>query len=184
MNERAATGRSVFVKLVAIMLTMAASLLVLVSAFFLLYLGPLMNASIDGVVHEYVHTIAASSPNYERAKEMSARLDVETRYEGPAGTWATTTDLPTIAEAQRHGRGTFSGRHYYVASAPDGGTYLFAWTLSERMRMAHLLVPAVLLLLVAAVVFAAHGVLRRPPLPPRPLGGGVARLSEGHPDVG
>src|ERR687891_442707 len=98
MSERAAPLRvhqSVFAKLVAIMLTMAASLLVLVAAFVLLYLGPLMNASIDGVVHEYVHAIAARSPDYEAAKEMSARLDVETRYEGPAGTWATTTDLPT-----------------------------------------------------------------------------------------
>jgi signal transduction histidine kinase len=183
MNERAATGRSVFVKLVAIMLTMAASLLALVSAFFLLYLGPLMNASIDGVVHEYVHTIAASSPNYERAKEMAARLDVETRYEGPAGAWATSDALPAPAEARRHGRGMFSGRHYFVTPAPDGGTYLFAFELSERMRTAHLLVPAVLLFLVAAVVLAAHGVLRRLLLPVRLLSDGVAKLSDGNLDV-
>src|SRR5918999_459614 len=98
MSERAVPGRSVFVTLVAIMLTMAASLLALVSAFFLLYLGPLMNASIDGVVHEYVHTIAASSPNCEGAKEMAARPDVETRYKGPAGAWATSEALPAPAE--------------------------------------------------------------------------------------
>src|ERR671918_2096670 len=183
MNERAATGRSVFVKLVAIMLTMAASLLALVSAFFLLYLGPLMNASIDGVVHEYVHTIAASSPNYERAKEMAACLDGETRYEAPAGAWATNDALPTPAEARGHARGTFSGRHYFVTPAPDGGTYLFAFELSERMRTAHLLVPAVLLFLVAAVVFAAHGFLRRLLLPVRLLSDGVAKLSDGNLDV-
>ena len=183
MSERAAPGRSVFVKLVAIMLTMAASLLALVSAFFLLYLGPLMNASIDGVVHEYVHTIAASSPNFERAKEMAARLDVETRYEGPAGAWATNDALPTPAEARGHARGTFSGRHYFVTPAPDGGTYLFAFELSERMRTAHLLVPAVLLFLVAAVVFAAHGFLRRLLLPVRLLSDGVAKLSDGNLDV-
>ena len=183
MNERAAPGRSVFVTLVAIMLTMAASLLALVSAFFVLYLGPLMNASIDGVVHEYVHTIAASSPNYERAKEMAARLDVETRYEGPAGAWATSDALPKPADARRHGRGMFGGRHYFVTSAPDGGTYLFAFELSERMRTAHLLVPAVLLFLVAAVVFAAHGFLRRLLLPVRLLSDGVAKLSDGNLDV-
>lgn len=183
MNERAAPGRSVFVKLVAIMLTMAASLLALVSAFFVLYLGPLMNASIDGVVHEYVHTIAASSPNYERAKEMAARLDVETRYEGPAGAWATSDALPKPADARRHERGVFGGRHYFVTSAPDGGTYLFAFELSERMRTAHLLVPAVLLFLVAGVVFAAHGFLRRLLLPVRLLSDGVAKLSDGNLDV-
>jgi signal transduction histidine kinase len=183
LGWRPGVRRSVFGKLVAIMLTMAASLLALVAAFFLLYLGPLMDASIDGVVHEYVHAVAARSPSYDTAKEMGARLDVETRYEGPDGSWATADGLPTIAEARRHGRGTFSGRHYYVTPAPNGGTYLFAWKLTERMRTAHLLVPAVLLLLMATVVFAAHGFLRRLLLPLRWLGEGVARLSEGHLDV-
>src|SRR3990170_3588184 len=102
---------SVFAKLVAIMFTMAASLLVLVTAFFVLYLGPLMNASIEGVVQEYVHAVSATSPNYETAMAIAARLDVETRYEGPDGGWATAEGLPTIAEAQHYGRGVLSGRH-------------------------------------------------------------------------
>jgi signal transduction histidine kinase len=174
---------SVFARLVAIMLTMAASLLVLVAVFFVLYLGPLMNASIDGVVHEYVHVVAAKSPNYETARAMAARLDVETRYEGPDGSWATSDSLPTIAEAQRQRRGILTGRHYFVRPAPNGGRYLFEWKLTERMRTAHLVVPVILLLLMAGVVFAAHGFLRRLLLPLRWLGDGVAGLSEGHLDV-
>jgi signal transduction histidine kinase len=181
--RRPRARQSVFAKLVAIMLAMAASLLLLVTAFFVLYLGPLMNASIDGIVHEYVHAVAATAPDYETAKEMGSRLDVETRYEGPDGTWTTADGLPTIAEAQRRGRGLLSGRHYYVAAAPNGGKYLFAWELTERMRTAHLLVPAMLLLLMGAVVFAAHGFLRRLLSPLRSLGDGVAGLSEGHLDV-
>jgi hypothetical protein len=74
--------QSVFAKLVAIMLAMAAIILALIVAFFLLYLGPVMNASIDGVVHEYMHTLAATTPSYERAKEIGERLNVQTRYEG------------------------------------------------------------------------------------------------------
>jgi signal transduction histidine kinase len=186
MSERAwflHVRQSVFTKLVAIMLSMAAILLALVVGFFLLYLGPVMSASIDGVVHEYMHTVAASAPSYERAREIGDRLDVQTRYEGPGGTWATANDLPSIAEAQRRRHGSLSGRHYYVMSAPHGGSYLFAWKVPERMYTAHLVVPAVVLLLVAAVVFAAHGVLRRVLLPLRWLGDGVARLSEGHLDV-
>lgn len=186
MSERAwllHVRQSVFTKLVAIMLAMAAILLVLVLAFVVLYLGPVMNASIDGVVHEYMHTVATTAPTYERAKEIGDRLDVQTRYEGPSGTWATDDNLPTIAEARRHERGSFSGRHYYVTSAPNGGTYLFAWKLSERMRTAHLVVPGVVLLLIAMVVFAAHGVLKRLLLPLRWLGDGVGRLSEGDLDV-
>lgn len=186
MSERAwllHVRQSVFTKLVAIMLAMAAILLVLVLAFVVLYLGPVMNASIDGVVHEYMHTVATTAPTYERAKEIGDRLDVQTRYEGPSGTWATDDNLPTIAEARRHERGSFSGRHYYVTSAPNGGTYLFAWKLSGRMRTAHLVVPGVVLLLIAMVVFAAHGVLKRLLLPLRWLGDGVGRLSEGDLDV-
>jgi signal transduction histidine kinase len=186
MSERAwrlRVRQSVFTKLVAIMLAMAATLLVLVLAFVLLYLGPVMNASIDGVVHEYIHTVATTAPTYERAKEIGARLDVQTRYEGPDGAWATADNLPTIAEARRHERGSFSGRHYYVTSAPNGGTYLFAWRLSERMHTAHLVVPGVVLLLIATVVFAAHGVLKRLLLPLRWLGEGVGRLSDGDLDV-
>jgi signal transduction histidine kinase len=175
--------QSVFTKLVAIMLSMAAILLALVIAFFLLYLGPVMNASVDGVVHEYMHTVAATAPSYERAKEIGDRLDVQTRYEGPDGAWATAHDIPSAPEARRRGHGPFSGRHYYVMAAPNGGSYVFAWKIPERMFTAHLVVPAVVLLLVAIVVFAAHGVLKRVLLPLRWLRDGVARLSDGHLDV-
>jgi signal transduction histidine kinase len=186
MSERAwllDARQSVFTKLVAVMLTMAATLLVLVVAFVLLYLGPVMNASIDGVVHEYMHTVARTAPSYERAKEIGDRLDVQTRYEGPDGAWATADNLPTIAEARRHGRGSIGGPHYYVSSAPNGGTYVFAWKLSERMRTAHFVVPTVLLLLIATIVVAAHAMLKRLLLPLRLLGNGVTALSEGHLDV-
>ncbi|MGH9383601.1 MAG: hypothetical protein ACRD2N_04875, partial [Vicinamibacterales bacterium] len=125
MTERAwirHVRQSVFTKLVAITLAMAAILLVLVLGFFLLYVGPMMNESIDGVVRESMHTVAVTAPSYERAKEIGDRLDVQTRYEGPGGTWTTAANLPTIAEARRYGRGVFSGRHYYVTSAPNGRT--------------------------------------------------------------
>src|SRR2546425_5714912 len=77
MTERAwflHVHQSVFTKLVAIMLAMAAILLVLVLAFVLLYLGPVMNASIDGVVHEYMHTVKASASDAEpRGIEQTAQ---------------------------------------------------------------------------------------------------------------
>jgi len=52
------------------------------------------------------------------------------------------------------------------------------------MHTAHLVAPGVVLLLIATVVFAAHGVLKRLLLPLRWLGDGVGRLSEGDLDVG
>jgi signal transduction histidine kinase len=105
------------------------------------------------------------------------------RSEGPDGAWATADNLPTIADARRDQHGPFSARHFYVMPAPNGGTYLFAWTFNERVHTAHLIVLAVLLLLMAAVVFVSHAVLRHLLQPLRSLSDGVARLSDGHLDV-
>ena len=144
--------RSVFTKLVVTMLGLAVILLALVVTFFLLYLGPVLNASVDGVVHEYMHTVAAGAPSYERSKEISHRLGVHTRYEGPDTTWATDDDVPSVADARRRGHSPVNRRHYYVVAGPNGGAYVFAWSIPERMYTAHLVVPAVVLLLVATLV--------------------------------
>jgi signal transduction histidine kinase len=173
----------VFTKLVVTMLAMAAMLLTLVVLFFLLYLGPVLNGSIDGVVHEYMHTVAAARPTYERAKEMASRAGVQTRYEGPDGTWSTADDVPAATDVRGRGHGLINRRHSFVIPVPDGGSYVFAWQIPERMYTAHLVVPLVVLLSVVAVVFAAHGVLKRLLLPVRLLGDGVARLSDGQLDV-
>src|SRR5262249_21633071 len=79
--------------------------------------------------------------------------------------------------------GSRIGSRYFVMPAPSGGAYLFAWTFTQRTHTAHLLVLALLLLLMTAVVFAAHVVLKRLLRPLRTLGGGGARLSEGDLDV-
>jgi signal transduction histidine kinase len=164
------------------MLSMAAILLALVVGFFFLYLGPVMDASVDGVVHEYMHTVASTAPSYERAKDIGQHLNVETRYEGADGSWTTAADIPSVAEARRRGHG-LAGHHYYVVSAPTGGTYVFAWKMPRQLYTAHLLAPVVVLVLVGIVVFAAHGVLKRLLLPVRLLSDGVARLSDGQLDV-
>jgi len=186
MSDRARllqVRRSVFTKLVATMLAMAVMLLALVVGFFLVYLGPVMNASIDGVVHEYMHTVATTAPTYERANEIRDRLGVQTRYEGPDAAWTTDDDVPSVAEARRRGHGAVSRRHFYVLTAPNGGAYVFAWQVPERMYTAHLVVPVVVLFLVAIVVLIGYGVLKRLLLPLRLLGNGVAQLTDGHLDV-
>src|SRR5713101_4700905 len=175
--------QSVFAKFVAIMLTMAASLLVLVAGFVLLYLRPVLNASIDPVLQEYARVVAATAPSYDTAKQLGARLDVQMRYEGPDGAWTTVAGLPTVAETRREKGGSANGRHYYVAPGGNGGAYVFAWSFNQRMQTAHLVIPALLLVLMVAVIFAAHVVLRRLLQPLRWLGDGVAGLSEAHLDV-
>ena len=63
-----------------------------------------------------------------------------------------------------------------IGSRPLTCTQAGVHQVSERMRTAHLLVPAVLVLMGTAV-FAPHGFLKRLLLPLRLLGDGVAQLS-------
>jgi signal transduction histidine kinase len=187
-RERRTFGHpSVFVKLVAIMLTMAASLLLMVFVFFWHFVTPRLNASIERVVEEYARVVAATSPDLETAKQLGARLDLEMRYEGPDAVWATTDNMPTIEQVRRWEReGTnrwFRARGYSVVAGPKGGTYLIAWDFSRRMLSAHAMLLVLLLFLMGAVVLAAHAVLSRLLRPLRRLGEGVARLGEGHLDV-
>src|SRR5215831_10793607 len=127
---------SVFAKLVAVMVTMAASLLLLVGGFFWFIISPAVGASIDRVLEEYARTVAATSPDVETARRLGARLDFEVRYEGPRGSWSTIGDLPRIQEARNEGvigwARLLSGRHYYIVAGPDGGTYLFAWNVPRE----------------------------------------------------
>jgi signal transduction histidine kinase len=185
MSERPST--SVFAKLVAVMLTMAASLLLLVGGFFWFIVSPAVMISIDRVLEEHARTIAAAGPTFDEAKRLSAPLDLQVRYEGPAGSWSTVGDLPTIADADRAGRRAWAplvnGRHYYVVAGPNGGAYLFAWNVPERMQSAHVALLILLLLLMSAVVFLAHTVLNRLLRPLRGLSDGVARLGAGELDV-
>src|SRR5262249_36137760 len=167
---------SVFAKLVAVMVTMAASLLLLVGGFFWFIVSPAVSTSIDRVLEEHARTIAATGPPADAAKSLAAPLDLQVRYEGPAGPVASANHLPSIGDAKRAGRRIWApllhGRHYYIVPGPDGGSYLFAWSVPTRMQSAHVTLLILLLLLMTAVVLVAHTILNRLLRPLR-------RLSEG-----
>ena len=173
--------RSVFAKLLTIMLVMATSLLVLVAFFFAQVMVPTLHAPVRGLPYDYARLFAATQPDLAAAKRVSEQFDIDIRYEGPKGTWATSADLPPAAHAQDDRRRY--GYRYYVVPAPDGGAYLFRWTSYRRVIAAHDALVGLLLLLMIAVVVVAHVLLRRLLRPLRTLGDGVARLSEGELDV-
>jgi signal transduction histidine kinase len=175
--------RSVFFKLVAIMLTMAASLLLMVASFFWLIVRPSLAASTEHLVKEYARLVATSSPDLEAAKRIASGLELQIRYEGPGGSWATAANLPSLKQVRNDEIGrAFLGHDYYLVPAPNGGEYLFAWTLARRTQVVHLKLLVLLLFLMAAVVFTAHVFQRHLLRPLRSLGSGVARLSEGELD--
>ncbi len=179
--------RSVFAKLVVIMVAMAACLLLLVVGFFSFLLGPNLHSSVDQVLEAYTREIAARSPDFTTAKQLAARQNIQIRYEGPDGGWSTASDLPTIADIEqgrvaRRSR-ILLQRTYFVAPAPKGGTYLFGWSLGARMNEAHSVLVTLLMGVMAAVIIIAYIVLKRLLMPLRVLNEGVARLSGGELDV-
>jgi signal transduction histidine kinase len=180
--------QSVFARQLAIMLATAVTLLLMVGVFFALMVStPDLITSIHRMVDEYTRVLSAAAPGPDEAQRLASRLDLQIRYEGPEGTWATAQDLPSVAEAQdealRRRNPALQGRDLYVVQAPGGGTYLYSWEFRRRLHTAHLRLLGLLLFFVAAVVFTAHVFLFRSLRPLRWLHEGVARLGEGQLDV-
>ena len=177
---------SVFGKLVVVMTAMTVSLLFLVGGFFWFVGGPNGDGTIRRMLEGQSRNLAATSPDLATATQLGNRLGVQTRYEGPAGSWSTSSDLPAIDEARgrplRHLR-FLQGRDYYVVAAPDGGSYLFSWDISQTMQGAHLRLLILLLAIIAGVVLIAHTILNRQLRPLRELSAGVARLTAGELNV-
>lgn len=182
--------RSVFAKLVAIMLALAASLLVIVTIFFVFLVTPDLSDSIERMVEDYSRTIAAQAPDLAAAERLAARLDLEMRYEGPGASWTTADSLPSVAEVQRPRRShhpfrlrPLQGRRYYLIPGPAGGTYLFDWRFGRHLGAAHDKLLVMVLVTMSAIFVIAYAVLRHLLRPLHTLGEGVAKLSEGQLDV-
>jgi signal transduction histidine kinase len=121
------------------------------------------------------------------AKDLRARLNLDVRYEGPTGTWTTSDDMPQIVDVQQ-GRVASSSavmlnRNYHVMPAPQGGAYLFAWSLGQRMNQAHTTMLALLVAVIVGVVIIGYAILKRFLAPVRTLNEGVTSLAEGRLDV-
>ena len=175
---------SVFGKLLAIMLTMAISLIVLVTLFFGWLVVPIVNRSMDTVVDDYVRRLAASGLSYEDAMRMKKQFDVNVRYEGPDGQWSTAKWLPPINQVTlTHSEWLIGGTGFHIAPAPNGGRYLFHWDFRRRTLNAHHILFTLLILLMGGAIVSAHLVIRRLLRPLRTLGDGVAELSAGNLNV-
>src|SRR6266481_6527830 len=72
---------SIFSKLLAIMLGVIALLLLMVTGFFALVVFPSTLSSSEHAVEEYTRVLAASSPNYESAKNIRKQVNLDIRYE-------------------------------------------------------------------------------------------------------
>jgi signal transduction histidine kinase len=145
--------------------------------------------SVNRMLGDYGRRIAAGSPDLKEAQRLATRLYVQIRYEGPDGAWTTDDHLPTIAEAQDDARKRLWitspawGNTVYLAEAPSGGHYLFAWEFGQRAHAAHDQLLLFLLGSMIAVFVAAYLVLTRALRPLRALQDGVSRLTGGDLEV-
>jgi signal transduction histidine kinase len=185
--RREADRRSVFFKLVAIMIAMAISLLAMVSVFFWLNLSPYLSTSVDSLSAGYARAIAATSPGREQALRDAHLVGADVRYEGPDGTWTTDPSVPSFGDASVVAPAgwtrAFRARISCVVPGGHGGRYLFTWDYSRRMHTTHLLLLGLLLALMTAVVHITHVVLRGLLRPLVNLGAGVRQVSAGDLDV-
>jgi signal transduction histidine kinase len=183
-----AVHRSVFAKLVAIMLVMALCLVGLVLGFFLHFVNPMVGVTVDRMLGDYGRRIAADAPDLAEARRLASRLKVQIRYEGPDGAWTTDEGLPSIADVLSSRPTSYWlrpawGSGGYLAQAPNGGHYFFAWEFGQRAHAAHNRLLLLLLVCMIAVFVAAHLVMSRALRPLRALQEGVARLSAGDLEV-
>ena len=194
-EPRPALHRSVFARLVAIMLVLAACLLGLISGFYFLILVPEIHASRDGLITMHLRGIADTQPDQETAERLADKLDMEIRFDGSEDSWTTDENLPTLEVLSQlphrthwdHFKAmlipsTIPANAYYVAIVPDG-SYIFARKVGKRFSHAHNQMLILLLVLMISVFGVAYLVLRRALRPLRLLGAGVTQISEGQLDV-
>jgi signal transduction histidine kinase len=167
---------SIFARLLTIMIVMAVTLLVIVGTFFAFVVFP---GATEDANHAFAQYSRASSPDYQAAKAIAARVNVRIRYEGPSGSWATDPYLPRIAEVKNGKIFSSLGRQNHVEAAADGGSYLFVWDYGEHVRGLHEKMLWLLLFLVTGVVCTAYLFQRRLLRPVQLLDEGVQRLSTG-----
>ncbi len=166
------------------MLVMAVSLMTVVTVFFIGFILPGLNHSIETALSDYVRRVAATQPSLAEARRMAESLDFDVRYDGPDGNWSTASWLPTAAEARTYeNHWALGGTGYYIASAPNGGTYVFHWKFRRKTLFAHHMLLLATLAIMTATIVVTHLVIRRMLQPLRVLGDGVARLSAGQLDT-
>lgn len=174
---------SIFAKLFLTMLGMALVIIVMMTVFMFFFVTPTIGAAVDRAASQNLELLASTDPDRATVLELARKLDLDVRFDGPNGSWATDEQLPRIADArqinQKWAKLHFFDRQYHIVTRPDGGAYLFSWRVYQSIRAAHDRLVGALVGCIAIVVLLAHAVLRAAIRPVEWLREGFARLSRG-----
>lgn len=172
---------SIFVKLIAIMVGMAACQMLMVVVFFGFVVNPSVVGAVDRVLDVYARDIASRSLDLETARSVAREAGISISYQGPQGSWSTSaagdggTSAVVAPPVWPHST--------HVAPGASGGTYTLSWEFGRSIRTAHDKLLVLLLALLVVVVVVAHEVIRRALRPVRLLYAAAGRLGEGDLDV-
>jgi signal transduction histidine kinase len=176
--------RSIFARLMAVMVVMAVGVPAAVAVTFFFGLQPSLDRTLGGHLDAVAELLASRDPDLDAARAAAARYDLGIRYRGPRGDWATEEAVPVevgeAGEAPALPSGAARcGQDCRAVRRPDGGTYVFVSHLRARAQRVHDWILGGLLVLIAALIVLGHEVLRRAVWPLRSLYRGVAALSAG-----
>jgi signal transduction histidine kinase len=146
-------------------------------------LRPALDRTMGGLLEESAELLARSDPDLPTAQRVAARYDLGIRYQGPRGAWATDDRVPAFEPGRPGAPPASCGSACRVVVRPDGGAYLFAARLDQRLRSLHDRLALGLILLIVLLVGLAHEVLRRALSPIRTLREGVAAVAAGDLDA-
>jgi signal transduction histidine kinase len=158
-------------------------LLAIITVIFAVVIFPTSVSTSEQAAREYARLMAATQPNLKAATKIREEIGLDIRYEGPGGSWTTSDKLPTVEQVRNRQAPSSFGHEHHLATASNGGTYLVAWDVRDRMRNAHEKLLWMLLLMIVGVVLTAYWFQKRLLRPVQSLGDGVARMSAGQLDV-
>ncbi len=181
--------RSVFTKLLVIIILTGICVILVVGGFFL----HLRNLFIDPFhknVVQYLNYLIAdmgNPPNLDRAREISHQSFLEIRYESPDLSWTTSDELPTVFKGRfivwrqnpdvRSGK--YRGRHIIEVDR-EAGRFIFGVSRNLPVDSARHRLLVIMLVLLTVILAAAFFAIRHILRPIKWLSTGVQEVSRGN----
>lgn len=182
---------SVFLKLLLVIVITGVCINLLVGGFFMyFYMDSMKNAPFRKNVVRYLEYLIndfGPSPDFQKAKEISQKLTIEIRYEGPYKKWATSEELPPVNEMRLRKInekplvyiGRSQGRSFIVFR--DGQKqYIFDFVKSYEHQSFSEIKILFLIVFLTGMLVCVYFVIRRILKPIKLLNTGVEQVSSGN----
>lgn len=183
--------KSIFIRLVFILITMTLLVHFFVGGFFGLMMKSEANQPVAENIEQYVTLIArdvGSPPDTLKAMKYARDLLIGIRYENSEYTWATRADVPYTSQIKKSNENHLhktimpKWRHSFIVDNADGSRVLVHWQMRPMRDMRSQLLLGLLAIL-TFIFLLTHILIRKSLLPVRWIQKSVDQLGEGNLDV-